>query len=43
MGFVWFILGMMSGSCFGIVIMCLFQINRFNRYEEKNKEKAKKD
>ena len=34
MGFVWFMLGLLTGGCIGIVIMCLFQINRCNYYEQ---------
>ena len=34
MGFLWFFLGMMIGGCLGVMIMCLFQINRCNYYEQ---------
>ena len=34
MGFLWFFLGMMTGGCLGVMIMCLFQINRRNYYEQ---------
>lgn len=38
MGFVWFVLGLLTGGCIGIVIMCLFQINRLNEYEKQIRE-----
>ena len=34
MGFLWFFLGMMTGGCLSVMIMCLFQINRCNYYEQ---------
>lgn len=38
MGFVWFMLGLLTGGYIGIVIMCLFQINRLNEYERQIRE-----
>ena len=35
MGFVWFLLGLITGGIIGLTIMCLFQINRLNDYELK--------
>ena len=46
MGFVWFMLGLLVGGCIGIMVMCLFQINRLNEYERQIREieeKVKKD
>jgi len=34
MGFLWFFLGIMTGGCLGVFVMCLFQINRCNYYEQ---------
>lgn len=38
MGFVWFMLGLLTGGCVGIMTMCLFQINRLNEYEKQIRE-----
>ena len=32
---VWFFLGLLLGGRIGVVVMCLFQINRLNDYELK--------
>lgn len=31
---LWFFIGLLLGGCIGVVVMCLFQINRLNDYEE---------
>lgn len=30
---LWFFLGLLLGGCIGVVVMCLFQINKCNYYE----------
>ena len=38
MGFVWFLLGAVFGGCLGVLVMCMFQIGKYNRYEEQIRE-----
>ena len=37
-GILLFILGCFVGGFFGVMVMCLLQINRLNHYEMKDKE-----
>lgn len=37
-GFIIFILGCFLGGFVGVALMCMFQINRINRYEMKGKK-----
>ena len=42
-GILLFILGCFVGGFFGVMVMCLLQVNRLNHYEMKDKEEKTAD
>lgn len=43
LSFILFLIGLMLGGCFGVVLMCMLQINRINEKSRKEDSNEKND